>query len=118
LPAIAPARSASTTRASPKLSQLASRCEQVFGGPQDLEWAVANGRLHLLQGRLVTTAWKPTGIRVSATMKEMADSSPLPATRVQLLLAAEDALADAVGVTTKNFTLAIPLHKLRHLWRR
>ncbi len=36
-------------------SQLASRCEQLFGGPQDLEWAVANGRLHLLQSRPVTT---------------------------------------------------------------
>lgn len=38
-----------------ELSQLASRCEQLFGGPQDLEWAVANGRLHLLQSRPVTT---------------------------------------------------------------
>ena len=38
-----------------ELAQLASRCEQLFGGPQDLEWAVANGRLHLLQSRPVTT---------------------------------------------------------------
>jgi pyruvate,water dikinase len=38
-----------------ELSQLASRCEQLFGGPQDLEWAVANGQLHLLQSRPVTT---------------------------------------------------------------
>jgi len=37
-----------------ELAQLASRCEQLFGGPQDLEWAVANGRLHLLQSRPVT----------------------------------------------------------------
>ena len=39
-----------------ELAQLASRCEQIFGGPQDLEWAVANGRLHLLQSRPVTTS--------------------------------------------------------------
>ena len=39
-----------------ELSQLANRCEQLFGGPQDLEWAVANGQLHLLQSRPVTTA--------------------------------------------------------------
>ncbi len=39
-----------------ELAQLASRCEQLFGGPQDLEWAVANGRLHLLQSRPVTTS--------------------------------------------------------------
>ncbi len=38
-----------------ELAQLASRCEQLFGGPQDLEWAVANGQLHLLQSRPVTT---------------------------------------------------------------
>jgi phosphohistidine swiveling domain-containing protein len=37
-----------------ELAQLASRCEQLFGGPQDLEWAVANGQLHLLQSRPVT----------------------------------------------------------------
>jgi rifampicin phosphotransferase len=39
-----------------ELAQLANRCEQLFGGPQDLEWAVANGRLHLLQSRPVTTS--------------------------------------------------------------
>lgn len=39
-----------------ELSRLAAQCESLFGGPQDLEWAVANGRLHLLQSRPVTTA--------------------------------------------------------------
>jgi pyruvate, water dikinase len=39
-----------------ELAQLATRCEQLFGGPQDLEWAVAEGKLHLLQSRPVTTA--------------------------------------------------------------
>jgi len=34
---------------------LARTCERVFGGPQDIEWAVAAGRVYLLQSRPVTT---------------------------------------------------------------
>jgi pyruvate,water dikinase len=41
-----------------RLWQLAARCEQVFGGGQDLEWAFAGDRLHLLQRRAVTRAAK------------------------------------------------------------
>lgn len=37
------------------LSELAARCELVFGGPQDLEWARIGDRLVLLQSRAVTT---------------------------------------------------------------
>jgi pyruvate, water dikinase len=36
------------------LDVLASRCEAVFGGAQDLEIAFAGGRLHLLQRRAIT----------------------------------------------------------------
>ncbi|MBZ0233326.1 MAG: hypothetical protein K8M05_13435 [Deltaproteobacteria bacterium] len=36
--------------------RLRARCEQLFGGPQDLEWAFSGDRLHLLQSRPVTTA--------------------------------------------------------------
>ena len=38
-----------------ELHALASRCEEHFGGPQDLEWAFTNGKLVLLQARPVTT---------------------------------------------------------------
>jgi pyruvate,water dikinase len=31
------------------------RCEEHFGAPQDVEWAFANGRFHLLQSRPITT---------------------------------------------------------------
>lgn len=31
------------------------RCEEHFGAPQDVEWAIAKGRFHLLQSRPVTT---------------------------------------------------------------
>jgi pyruvate,water dikinase len=40
------------------LHRLAERCEQVYGGVQDLEWAFAAGRLYLLQRRPVTAGGK------------------------------------------------------------
>ena len=42
-----------------KLSQLASRCEQVYGPARDIEWAFAGGKLYLLQCRAVTTGQAP-----------------------------------------------------------
>ncbi len=36
------------------LHALATRCEEVFGGTQDLEWAFAEGTLYLLQRRAAT----------------------------------------------------------------
>jgi pyruvate, water dikinase len=38
------------------LAALARRCDEVFGGPSDLEWAIAGGRPALLQRRPITTA--------------------------------------------------------------
>lgn len=35
---------------------LVRRCEETFGGPQDVEWAMVAGRLHCLQSRPVTRA--------------------------------------------------------------
>lgn len=37
-----------------QLHELAQRCETHFGAPQDLEWAIANGALYLLQSRPIT----------------------------------------------------------------
>jgi pyruvate,water dikinase len=37
-----------------QLSELAEKCEQVFGGARDIEWAFAQGQLYLLQCRAVT----------------------------------------------------------------
>ncbi len=36
------------------LSELALRCEQVYGPARDIEWAIADGTLYLLQCRAVT----------------------------------------------------------------
>lgn len=38
-----------------RLYSLALRLERDLGGPQDVEWAVAGGRVHLLQSRPITT---------------------------------------------------------------
>ncbi len=38
-----------------QLYELAVRLEQELDGPQDIEWAIAKGRLHLLQSRPITT---------------------------------------------------------------
>ncbi len=38
-----------------QLVELGARCEELFAGPQDVEWAFAGGRLHLLQSRPITT---------------------------------------------------------------
>jgi len=37
------------------LAQLGQTLEEHFGGPQDVEWAIADGELYLLQSRPVTT---------------------------------------------------------------
>jgi EmrB/QacA subfamily drug resistance transporter len=37
-----------------ELHALASRCEEFYGGPQDIEWAIAGGELVLLQSRPIT----------------------------------------------------------------
>ena len=39
-----------------ELNRLAGRCEQVYGPARDIEWAIADGELYLLQCRAVTRA--------------------------------------------------------------
>jgi pyruvate,water dikinase len=42
-----------------KLARLALKAEQVFGAPQDIEWALAGPNLFLLQSRPITTLGRP-----------------------------------------------------------
>jgi len=37
------------------LAQLGARAQQHFGNPQDLEWAIASGRMYLVQSRPITS---------------------------------------------------------------
>jgi pyruvate,water dikinase len=39
-----------------RLSGLADACEQLFGSPQDIEWAVAGEDVWLLQSRPITSS--------------------------------------------------------------
>lgn len=60
--AVAPARAAAralTPEALGALRELAARAEAHFGAPQDLEWAIANGRAYMLQSRPITTLPPP-----------------------------------------------------------
>ena len=48
------------------MNRLASRCEEVYGPARDIEWAIADGVLYLLQCRAVTRAQgmaPPTGVK-------------------------------------------------------
>jgi rifampicin phosphotransferase len=49
-----------------QVAELARRAEAHFGAPQDVEWAIAAGRVYLLQARPMTAlpeplAWRPPG---------------------------------------------------------
>ena len=62
------ARSGACTSARPprpllrRLAALARQVTRTYGAPQDIEWAVtADGRLHLLQARPITTIGPATG---------------------------------------------------------
>jgi pyruvate, water dikinase len=38
-----------------ELSMLAAKCERLFGAPQDIEWAISENRIWLLQSRPITS---------------------------------------------------------------
>ncbi len=62
-----------------QLSQLAARCEQVYGPGRDIEWAMAGGTLYLLQCRAVTTGRpaEPAGDRQAGDPAETLRQVPL-----------------------------------------
>lgn len=47
-------RAALTDEQVRRVAEAARRVEALFGSPQDVEWAIAGGRLHLLQARPIT----------------------------------------------------------------
>lgn len=58
------------------LHQLASRCETFFGAPQDLEWAIEGGELHLLQSRPITRAAQDVSGTPNDIRTEPSDLTP------------------------------------------
>ena len=63
-----------------KLHRLASRCEEVYGPARDIEWAIADGELYLLQCRAVTSAG---GSSVKAPAAEPIENVGAPVDTVQ-----------------------------------
>lgn len=67
-----------------ELAQLAARTAEVFGGPQDVEWAYErDGRLQLLQSRPVTAT--PRGVPAGPVLGPgpVAETFPLPLRRLE-----------------------------------
>jgi pyruvate,water dikinase len=56
-----------------KLHALASRCEEVYGPARDIEWAIADGELYLLQCRGITRAGSssPDAVAVAVAAEEI-----------------------------------------------
>ncbi len=44
------------------ITDLARRAEEAFGRPQDIEWAIADGILYILQSRPITTELRPHAV--------------------------------------------------------
>ena len=56
-----------------ELARLALAIEQALGGPQDIEWALAGGTLHILQARPVTARGGDVAAEARARLVELAD---------------------------------------------
>ena len=65
---------------SERSTTLATRCEEVYGPGRDIEWAIADGQLYLLQCRAITRAGsstpKPAPCRWSSSPPEVVTSVP------------------------------------------
>ncbi|MEM9539800.1 MAG: PEP/pyruvate-binding domain-containing protein [Cyanobacteria bacterium P01_E01_bin.42] len=64
VPATLSKKSSLTTEQIQEIYKLVLRCNQTFGSPQDIEWAIVSDRLYILQSRPITALPKiarPTG---------------------------------------------------------
>jgi phosphohistidine swiveling domain-containing protein len=88
-----------------ELARLAADLEAQFGGPQDVEWAIHGGEVHLVQSRPVTAFFAPQATVSAATAVEGVDPvlTGVPASpgagsgRVHLVFNIEQALALRTG---------------------
>ena len=70
-----------------RLAKLAVRAEALFGAPQDVEWALAGGQIHLLQSRPITALppkpdrpWEDRQIWTNSNLREAAPDPVTPMT--------------------------------------
>lgn len=61
----------------PRLAALGRAVERCLGGPQDIEWAVVDGRLFLLQARPITASGEPMPVAVPQQRQRAAAAATL-----------------------------------------
>ena len=101
-----------------ELAGLASRAQKHFGRPQDIEWAVAGGRIHVLQSRPMTALppqplrLNPVQRRVGPFFVEMFQERPYPLDvsgwMEQGILAMLHRMAGSVGVVFPRVEELLP----------
>ncbi|MBA3551577.1 MAG: hypothetical protein H0W27_01735 [Actinobacteria bacterium] len=86
------------------LARLASDVERLFGSPQDVEWVLWRGAVHLVQSRPITTAYPPVtppradrSTGVAALLRGVGASPGIGSGEVHLAFNIEHALALAPG---------------------
>ena len=79
------------------VAEMARRVEAALGGPQDVEWAMAGGRLHVLQSRPITVLPEPPDddLPPGTWVKEL-ERHPAPLTALGASIAAP-AVADGLS---------------------
>ena len=94
------------------LIELGRRAEELFGRPQDIEWAFANGRFHLLQSRDITRTSR-SGTDAHARREDE---------RARLLDTVRDSAADDVVLSQNEISELLPqpspysLSLMEQLW--
>jgi phosphohistidine swiveling domain-containing protein len=91
------------------LAHLARQAAELFGGPQDIEWAIDDGEVILLQSRPITTLHGPVSGPVLGP-GPLAETFPEPLTRLEQELWVEplrDGLREALGLVRAASPLAL-----------
>ena len=119
--AVDPARAARACLddvASGRLARLGVEVEALLGGPQDVEWALARGQIHLLQARPITALppaprrdWQDRQIWTNANVREAAPDVMTPMTHSLVL----SFLQPAFGPMLRKAGIEIALRDLADL---
>ncbi|MEM2137772.1 MAG: phosphoenolpyruvate synthase [Candidatus Anstonellaceae archaeon] len=87
-----------------ELAKLAKRIEQHYGKPQDMEWAVADNKIYIVQSRPITTLKPENMVLLGAEQKPQSASvaqgaaKPMVASAVAAVASAVTAVAKAVPI--------------------
>jgi pyruvate,water dikinase len=82
-----------TARQARDLAEVARRIEDLFGCPQDIEWAIADGKVWVLQARPITTTPHTAARPLAAAQALVAGTAASPGTatgRVRLIAGLDD----------------------------